>query len=71
MNRAKYQLGDYQLIRYQILQIDIIRNVWQIVRRITREILGVKGLTNRFYNSTLLGYSTCTPSTIRGRGQKV
>ena len=32
------------MIQYQILQIDIIRIVWQTVRRITDEILGVKGL---------------------------
>ena len=29
----------------QILLADIIRIVWQVVRRITNEILGVKGLT--------------------------
>lgn len=29
----------------QILSADIIRIVWQAVRRITNEILGVKGLT--------------------------
>ena len=29
----------------QILSADIIRIVWQVVRRITIEILGVKGLT--------------------------
>ena len=33
------------LIQYQILQTNIIRTVWQTVRRITYEILGVKGLT--------------------------
>ena len=32
------------MIQCQILQIDIIRILWQIVRRITNEILGVKGL---------------------------
>ena len=32
------------LIQYQFLQIDIITIVWQTVRRITNEILGVKGL---------------------------
>ena len=40
----KYQLGDYKLIQYQILQINNTRTVWQTVRRITNEILGVKGL---------------------------
>ena len=43
-NKVKYQLGDYSLIQYQFLQIDIIIIVWQTVRRITKEILGVKGL---------------------------
>ena len=43
-NKVKYQLGDYLLIQYQFLQIDIITIVWQTVRRITNEILGVTGL---------------------------
>ena len=43
-NKEKYQLGDYKLIQYQILQTNITRTVWQTVRRITNEILGVKGL---------------------------
>ena len=43
-NEVKYQLGDYKLIQYQILQINITRVVRQTVRRITDEILGVKGL---------------------------
>ena len=42
-NKEKYQLGDYKLIQYQILQTNITRTVWQTVRRITDEILGVKG----------------------------
>ena len=42
--REKYQLGDYKLIQYQILHTNIARIVWQTVRRITNEILGVKGL---------------------------
>ncbi|RMX41905.1 hypothetical protein pdam_00006655, partial [Pocillopora damicornis] len=42
-NKIKYQLGDYESIQYQILQIDIIIIAWQTVRRITNEILGVKG----------------------------
>ena len=29
----------------QILQTNIMRIIWQTVRRITNEILGVKGLT--------------------------
>ena len=43
--KEKYQSGDYQLIQKQILQTNIIRFVWQTVRRITNEIWGVKGLT--------------------------
>ena len=43
-NKEKYQFGDCKLIQYQILQTDITRTVWQTVRRITNEILGVKGL---------------------------
>ena len=39
-----YQLGDYELIQYQILQTNITRTVWETVRRVTDEILGVKGL---------------------------
>ena len=42
-NKVKYQLWDYLLIRYKILQIDIIIIVWKTVRRITNEILGIKG----------------------------
>ena len=43
-NKEKYQSGDYKLIQYQILQTNITRTVWQTVRRITDEILRVKGL---------------------------
>ena len=35
---------DYKLTQYQILQTNITRTVWQTVRRITDEILGVKRL---------------------------
>ena len=45
-NKEKYQLWDCKLIRYQILQTNIMRIVWQTVRRITNEILGVQGLNN-------------------------
>ena len=41
------------MIQYQILQIDIIRIAWQTVRRITNEILGVKGLSSHALISTL------------------
>ena len=47
-NKQEYQLGDYELIQYQILQTNNTRTVWQTVRRITNEILGVKGLTILF-----------------------
>ena len=40
-----YKLGNYWLIQYQILQTNITRIVRQTVRRITNEILGVKGFT--------------------------
>ena len=43
-NQEKYHLGDYKLIQYQILQTNITRTVCQTVRRITNEILGIKGL---------------------------
>ena len=43
-NKEKYQLEDYWLIQYQIPKTNITRTVWQTVRRITNEILGVKGL---------------------------
>ena len=44
-NWEKYQLGDYRLIQYQILRTKIIINLWQTVRRITKDILGMKRLT--------------------------
>ena len=47
-NREKYQLGAYELIQYQILPTNNTRTVWQTVKRITNEILGVKGLTILF-----------------------
>ena len=47
-NREKYQLGDYELIQYQILPTNNTRTVWQTVKRINNEILGVKGLTILF-----------------------
>ena len=40
----KTQSGDYKLIQYQILPIEIISTLRQTVGRITNEILGVKGL---------------------------
>ena len=43
-NKEKYQLWDYRLNQYQILQANTMRIVWQTVGRINYEILGVKGL---------------------------
>ena len=43
-NEEKYQLRDYQLIQYLILQTNIIGVIWQTVRRTTNEILRVKEL---------------------------
>ena len=54
-NKEKYQLGDFKLTQYQILQFNITRTVWQTVGRITNEILGVKGLL--IYTSVSLSYS--------------
>ena len=42
--------GDYKLTQYQILQTNITRTVWQTVRRIANEILGVKGLSAIWWN---------------------
>ena len=41
--KTKLQFGDYKMIQYQILQTNIIRFVWQAVRRIINEILGYMG----------------------------
>ena len=41
------------MIQYQILQTNITRTVWQIVRRITNEILGVKRLSEVFLDNWL------------------
>ena len=43
-NKEKYQSWDYQWIQYQILQTNIMRIIWQTVRRITNEILRVSKL---------------------------
>ena len=42
-NKEKYQIGNYKLIKNKILQTNITRTVWQTVRKVTEEILGVKG----------------------------
>ena len=41
--KKKFQLQDYKLIQYQIPQTNIRRTEWLTERRITHEILGVKG----------------------------
>ena len=40
-NKEKYQLG---VIQYQIIQTNVIGIIWQMVRRITKEIIRVKEL---------------------------
>ena len=45
--------GDYKLIQYQILQTNITRTVWQTLRRITNETLGVIGLIHSEKTITL------------------
>ena len=49
-HKEKYKLRNWKLIKYQILQTNITRTVWQTVWRITNEILGVTGLSS--YAST-------------------
>ena len=49
-NKEKYQLGDYKFIQYQLFLPNITRTVWQTVRRITNEILGVKRLSVQNYS---------------------
>ena len=56
-SKEQYQFGDFKLIQYQILQTNIIRTVWQTVRRITNELLGVKGLSNCAFCQGLCHYS--------------
>ena len=59
-NKEKYQLRDYKLIQYPILQANIKRTVWQKVRRITDEILEVKGLIVLLWEpDSLLNIDTC------------
>ena len=44
MRIGKILIRDYYLIHYQIPQTNFRRTIWQTVRRIVNEILGVKGL---------------------------
>ena len=48
-NEVKYELGHQQLIQYQIFRIDIIKIVWQTIRRIINDIFGVEGLDSHLY----------------------
>ena len=41
-NKEKHQLWNYPMIQYQILQANIMKIIWQTVKSITNEILGVK-----------------------------
>ena len=43
-------IGDYFLIQHLILTTDSMTNLWQTIRRITTDILVVKGMT---YQTTL------------------
>ena len=45
MRIGKILIRDYYLIHYQIPQTNFRSTIWQTVRRIVNEILGVKGLT--------------------------
>ena len=62
-NKEKYQSWDYQWIQYQILQTNIMRIIWQTVKRITNEILGVSKLEwlwkNHFTLMLLFSLWTC------------
>ena len=44
MRIRKILIKDYYLIHYQIPQTNFRSTIWQTVRRIINEILGVKGL---------------------------
>ena len=44
MRIRKILIRDYYLIHYQIPQTRLRSTIWQTVRRIVNEILGVKGL---------------------------
>ena len=55
-NKGKYQLGNYKLIQYQILQSNIIRMIWQIVMRITNEIMNGSQMVNKWFS---IKYLSC------------
>ena len=47
------------MIQYQILQTNIMIITWQTVRRITNEILGVKGLLYSHAVMPIYSYDEC------------
>ena len=47
MRLKKISVRGLYLVQYQIPQTNVTRTVWQTVRRITNEILGVKGLSQQ------------------------
>ena len=47
-------------MQYQILHTNITRTMWQTVRRITNEILGVNGLIDKLYLRLVLVLAACT-----------
>ena len=49
-------------MRYQIIQTNMMRIIWQTVRRITIKILGVKGLKHE---------STQTDQSLENKGDEV
>lgn len=51
-NKENDQFMDYKLIQNQILWTDIIKILWQKVRRINDKILGVKGLMQILNSNT-------------------
>ena len=54
------------MIQYQILRTSIIRIVWQTVRRITNEILGIKGFNaifTKLYKEKIMRYRSTEYST--------
>ena len=55
--KKNYQLRDCWLIQFHILQTIITLIVWQTVRRITQEILGVKGLNSWIFMCFTIFYT--------------
>ena len=64
-NIEKYPLGDYYLIQYQILWTNSehtlfkeLNNIWETVRGITYEFLGVKGKRKNDVSLTSYGHDS-------------